>query len=206
MGDLSPKMMVLGLVVQQADTASGVARRLADQFASARFSKTAAYDNMPILGREGFLRLVEKGERPAHDLYEVTPEGVERFRAWVRRSIMPPMVRDALQGKLEFLELEGAGELVLLVREVRELEQAHRLAGEAAHVRLIQEQKTAQRVRARGRTPGARERLRSIQTKDEVALWETMVDRLERLREDLEGLLDDLLAGDGAARRGVGRV
>jgi hypothetical protein len=52
-------MMVLGLVIQQGDTVSGVARRLADQFASARFSRSAAHQNLPSLASKGFVRLVE---------------------------------------------------------------------------------------------------------------------------------------------------
>lgn len=45
-GDLTPRMMVLGLVIQREDTVAGVARRLADQFASARFPRSSEHKNL----------------------------------------------------------------------------------------------------------------------------------------------------------------
>ena len=43
--------MVLGLVIQQGDTVAGVDRRLADQFASARFSRGSAHKINQIIAR-----------------------------------------------------------------------------------------------------------------------------------------------------------
>jgi DNA-binding PadR family transcriptional regulator len=182
-------MMVLGLVVRQPDTVSGVARRLADEFASAQFPKSSAYTNMPALRREGYLRLVEHGAESSLDRYEATPAGVEHLRGWVRRSNPSPALRDALQGKLDFLELE---ELGALIHEVREQERTYRSACEAVHARLLQEQETRRRIRARGKPIDWRTRLRSIQTQDELALWGTMIQRLEQLRESLEQLLQEI--------------
>jgi hypothetical protein len=54
-------MMVLGLVIQEADAVSGVARRLADRFEVARFPAGSAYDNVPSLAKKGYVRLVAKG-------------------------------------------------------------------------------------------------------------------------------------------------
>jgi DNA-binding PadR family transcriptional regulator len=97
-GDPTPQMMVLGLVIQRQDTVAGVARRLTDQFASARFPKTAAHGNLPRLAEKGLVRLIEKGPKgeSTRDRYEATPEGIEHFRDWLHSTELPPIVRDGV--------------------------------------------------------------------------------------------------------------
>jgi DNA-binding PadR family transcriptional regulator len=179
-------MMVLGLVVQESDSVAGVARRLADQFASARFPKTSAHNNLPSLAREGYVRLVGAGEKPTLDRYEATAEGVELLRDWLRRTELPPAICDVLQCKLELLQRE---DLAALVQIVREEEDAYTSAHDIAHSRLLREQRSR---RARGGMVDWHGRLRSIQTKDETLLWGLMSQRLEHLREELEELLGDM--------------
>jgi DNA-binding PadR family transcriptional regulator len=180
--------MVLGLVIQQQDTVAGVARRLADQFASARFPKTAAYGNLPRLAEKGYVRLIEKGppDEPTRDRYEATPEGVEHFRKWLRSTELPPIVRDATQCKLEFLERE---DLAALIRLVREEEEAYTVACDIACARVVREQRSR---RAKKGPVDWRARLRGIQIKDEAVLWGLMSERLERLGNELEKLLDGI--------------
>jgi DNA-binding PadR family transcriptional regulator len=185
-GDLTPRMMVLGLVVQEPDSVAGVARRLADQFASARFPKTSAHNNLPSLAEKGYVRLVAAGEKSTLDRYEATPEGVELLRGWLRRTELPLAVRDVLQCKLELVERE---DLAALVQIVREEEDAYTSAHDIAHSRLLREQRSR---RARGGTVDWHTRLRGIQTKDETLLWGLMSQRLERLREELEELLGEM--------------
>jgi DNA-binding PadR family transcriptional regulator len=188
-GDATPRMMVLGLVIQQSDTAAGVARRLAEQFASARFPRSSAHKNLPNLAERGYLRLVERGAEPSLDRYEATQEGVEHLRGWLRSSTLPPTIRDALQGKLEFLGLE---DLVALVRVVREEEKAYSYACDIAHARVLQEQRSRRRLG--GGIVDWRLRLRGIQSKDEATLWSMMSQRLERLLGELEELLEEVSA------------
>jgi DNA-binding PadR family transcriptional regulator len=188
-GDLTPRMMVLGLVVQQSDSVAGVARRLADQFASARFPKTSAHNNLPSLAEKGYVRLVQEGKRSTLDRYEATPEGVALLHGWLRSTELPPAVRDVLQCKLELLERE---DLAALVQIVREEEDAYTSAHDMAHSRMLREQRSR---RARGGQVDWRTRLRGIQTKDEANLWGMMSQRLEHLREELEDLLGELSRG-----------
>lgn len=187
-GDPTPRMMVLGLVIQQQDTVAGIGRRLADQFASARFPKGSAHGNLPHLAEKGYVRLIEKGppDEPTRDRYEATPEGIEYFRKWLRRTELPPVVRDALQCKLELLERE---DLAALIRIVREEEQAYTAACDIARVRVLREQRSR---RSRGMPVDWRIRLRGIQNKDEANLWGLMSKRLERLGDELERLLNDI--------------
>ncbi len=189
-GDPTPQMMVLGLVIQQRDTVASVARRLADQFASARFPNTAAHCNLPRLARKGFVRLIEEGPagESTRNRYEATPKGVEYFREWLCSTELPPTVRDALQCKLELLERE---DLAALIRLVREEEEAYTAACDIARARVLREQRSR---RAQGEPVDWRMRLRGIRNKDEATLWGLMSKRLERLGEELEKLLSDVSA------------
>jgi DNA-binding PadR family transcriptional regulator len=198
-GDLSPRMMVLGLVVQQPDSVAGVARRLADQFASARFPKTSAHTNLPSLAEKGYVRLVEVGKKPSLNRYEATSKGTAQLHQWLLSSTRPPIVRDAMQCKLEFLERE---DLAVLIQIVRGEEEACRHACNNAHGRVVGEQSSR---RARGAPVDWQVRLRGIQSKDEAALWSMMAQRLERLREELEELEQDISTG-GPVRDAGGHV
>jgi DNA-binding PadR family transcriptional regulator len=185
-------MMVLGLVVQQPDSVAGVARRLADQFASARFPKTSAHTNLPSLAAKGYVRMLEPGKKPSLSRYEATPEGIAHLHQWLLSSVRPPMIRDAVQCKLELLERE---DLAALIGVIRGEEEACRQACNNAHGRVVGEQSSR---RARGVRADWRVRLRAIQSKDEAALWGMMSQRLEHLREALEELEQETAAADAA--------
>jgi DNA-binding PadR family transcriptional regulator len=189
-GDLTPRMMVLGLVVQQPDSVAGVARRLTDQFASARFPKTSAHTNLPSLAAKGYVRLLEHGRKPSLSRYEATPAGVAHLHQWLLSSVRPPMIRDAVQCKLELLERE---DLTALIGVIRGEEEACRQACNSAHGRVVGEQSSR---RARSAHVDWRVRLRAIQSKDEAALWGMMSQRLEHLREALEELEQDIAVAD----------
>jgi len=193
-GNPTPQMMVLALVIQQPDTAAGVARRLIDRFPSARFPGGSAYDNMPSLANKGFLRLVERNPagQSSLDRYEATTEGIEYFRDWLLSSELPPLIRDALQFKLEFVERDDIAELVRLVRKQQEVYTA---AYDVAHGRVLREQRLR---RTKAKPVDVRARLEWIQHKDEAALWGMISKRLERLGDELEELLKDLALGEAA--------
>jgi DNA-binding PadR family transcriptional regulator len=193
-GDTTPQMMVLGLVIQEADTIAGVGRRLADQFASASFPRGSAHSNLPRLAEKGYVRLVEEGPpgETTRDRYEATSAGIAYFRRWIRRAELPPVVRDAVQCKLELLE---RGDVAALVRLVREEEEAYTAACDIARARVLREQRSK---RTRGEGVDWRVQLRGIRNRDEVNLWGLMSKRLERLGDELERLLDDISAGEAA--------
>jgi DNA-binding PadR family transcriptional regulator len=185
-GDLTPRMMVLGLVVQQPDSVAGVARRLADQFASARFPKTSAHTNLPSLAEKGYVRLVATGKTPSLNRYEATSKGAAHLHQWLLHSARPPTIRDAVQCKLELIERE---DLAALVEIMREEEDAYTSAHDIAHSRMLREQRSRL---ARGGQVDWHTRLRGIQTEDEATLWGLMSQRLEHLREELEELFDEI--------------
>jgi DNA-binding PadR family transcriptional regulator len=187
-GDPTPTMMVLGLVVQRSDTVASIARRFNDQFASARFSKATAYRRLPVLAEEGYLRVVEAGppDEPTLERYEATREGVAYFRKWLRSTELPPIIRDALQCKLGFLQRDDLRDLIRLVNEE---EGAYTAAFAIARGPVLREQRSR---RIKGKPKGYDARLRSIRNKDEASLWGFMSKRLERLGVELEELLHDM--------------
>jgi DNA-binding PadR family transcriptional regulator len=190
-GEVTPRMMVLGLAIQQAGTVADVDRRLADQFPSERFSRGSAHKNLPSLAKKGYVRLLKKGPpgRPTLDWYEATPKGIEFFRRWVCDPDLPPAIRDVLQCKLEFLEPE---DLPALIQLVGEEEKAYTVAYDIAQTSTLREQRLR---RARGKPVRWRTRVLGIKTKDKAKLWGLMSQRLEHLREDLEELLDEVSSG-----------
>jgi DNA-binding PadR family transcriptional regulator len=187
-GDLSASIAVLGLVVERPDTVASVGVRLGERFPRAYFSRNAAHNNLPSLARQGFVEVVNRGAEPSLDRYEATPSGLAHFQKWVRESTaVPPALRDALQGKLEF---SGQGDLLALLKTVCEEEDACAREYAVAH----RHASAARRLRHRstGKHVDLSSRLRGIQIVDEANLWSLMVQRLRRLREELEELVEEM--------------
>jgi DNA-binding PadR family transcriptional regulator len=191
-GDLSASMAILGLLIQQPDTASGLALRIAEEFHSARWSRSVAHNALPSLAKQGFVRLTEKGAKDSLDRYEVTREGVEEFRGWLRVSVaVPPALRDALHAKLA---LVGDEDLPWLVEAIEDQEESCRREAEKAQSRLNEARRQGQ----------LGNRARSAMMTDEVVLWTQSANRLKRLREDLEGDDEGAEGGGGLGRVGDG--
>jgi DNA-binding PadR family transcriptional regulator len=188
-GEFSPKMMILGLLAQEPDSVAGVARRLTDQFPSAGVAKNSAHNNLPKLAEDGYLQLVQAGGKSSRDRYETTAEGLALLRGWLRRSELPPVVRDSIQCKLELIDLD---DLAPVVRTILGQEDAYRRASGDAQWRLVAEQSSR---RARGVPVHWRVKLQAILRKREVTLWDFMAGEREGLREELEELLDEVAAG-----------
>jgi hypothetical protein len=186
-------MAILGLVIQEADTAAGVGARLVDRFPRARWSRSVAHNDLPSLARQGLVRLVEPGAKPSLDRYEATPEGVEQFRDWLRASSMgPPMLRDALSAKLVFSDED---DLPGLLQAIREEERICITEFEAAQTRL----NAARRLGLLGPADGAdwAGRVQSAVMTDEAMMWGQRAKRLQCLRQELEEPDEDELEPRG---------
>lgn len=193
LGEMSASMGVLCLLVGGPDTTSSLGVRLAEQFPDAQWQRNAAHKNMDSLVKQGLIRLVRKGppETSSLDIYEATREGVAQVRAWIREStVIPPVLRDSLQGKLEFSREEQ--DLLGLLETVREEEDAYARRYADAHRDDVRARQVRRRLRARGIRGGLVDLVRDVKVSDEAALWGLMVKRLERLREKLEDVLDEL--------------
>jgi DNA-binding PadR family transcriptional regulator len=189
-GGLTPRMIVLGLVIQQEDTVAGVDRRLADQFACARFTPGSAHKNLPSLAEAGYVRLTKPGpsDERTLDRYAGTPGGTEFHRRWLLNTERPLGIRDALHCKLEFVEPE---DLPWLIESIREQEEDCRHACDTAHSSVIGEQRSR---RVQKRPVHWRARMGMIRDKHEATEWAKIADCLETTREDLEELYREILA------------
>jgi hypothetical protein len=144
---------------------------------------------MPNLAKQGLLRVARKGPEPTLDCYEATPEGVAEFRRWKSRtSSLPPALRDGLQARLEFAELQ---ELSTLVEMVHEAEVDCRSEYAAAHGRWKAYTNLGPPPGPAGADELFTRKLRGIQLMDEVMLWGAQAKRLGRLSRQLEDLLEE---------------
>lgn len=186
-GETSQKILCLGFVVRQEDTAQGVERRMKRRFSSERFTRGIANKSLPSLAEDGYLEVVEEGAEQPLDRYRATPDGEEHFFEWLRRTELPPTVRDALQCKLEFYEM---AELPAVIESMGEQQDAFAAATNIAHERL-QEEKRARRERRKRNLPTDwRMELRIAKAKDAVKLGGMMAKRLKTVRADLQEILD----------------
>lgn len=181
-GELSASMAILGLVIQEADTAAGVGVRLVERFPRARWSRSVAHNDLPSLARQGLVRLVQRGAKPSLDRYEATDDGVEQFQRWLRASSAgPPMLRDSLSAKLAFSEER---DLPGLLDAIREEEQICVAEFEAAQMRLGAARRLGQLGPANGSDWSGR--VRSAIMTDEAMMWGQRAKRLQCLRQELE--------------------
>jgi DNA-binding PadR family transcriptional regulator len=180
--NITPRIAVLSLVVQEPDTAAGVSRRLKEQFPAAQFPESSAHNNMRSLAATGHIRLVEEGTEPPLNRYEATAAGDELSRQWVLRSSLPPMMRDPLQGKLAFV---GYKQIAALIQLVREEDRAFRIEYDQVQSRWLSHK------RFRDDLAGIdwHAELQAIKLKDEVDLFGVMVIRRKKVRRELEELL-----------------
>jgi len=176
---------MLGLLIQQPDTVSGVASRLRETFPTGSWSRSIAHNGVPSLEKQGFVRPVEQGSEGSPNRYEATSAGADAFREWLRASLEVPLaLLDALQLKLG---LAGDEDLPYLAVAVREQEEVSARQSEAAQLRLNQ---------ARRRQPPLRTG-QSAMMIYEVAVWSQARSRLQRLRKALEGEDDAVPPGGG---------
>lgn len=183
-GELSASVAVLALVVEEADSVSGVSRRFVERYPHARFARNVAHASLPQLERQGFVRRVEGGrQRSAADRYEATSRGVRRVQRWLQDSSATlPVLRDDLRAKLRHVQDER--DLGIVLDAVKAQERALTAEFADAHTRV----KAAERA---SREPAAEPDLRSVVDlallRDEATLWGTLLKRRQRLREYLEG-------------------
>jgi hypothetical protein len=184
-------MAILGLLVQRADTINGIKTRLAERFPGASWSRSIAYGAVASLADEGCVRVAAAGAERGYELYEATSTGVGSFRTWLGEfSEDPPVLRDALRAKLEYVA--GQEDLLAVIEAMREQEDACFEASEAAKVRLRRALRRGELGSAPGklgscvRDAGWESRLRHALMEDEAMLWHYMGRRLQRLRQSLE--------------------
>jgi DNA-binding PadR family transcriptional regulator len=184
---LSAGEAVLGLVIEQPDSASRLGQRLVERFRSAQFTRSTGHNALSRLARQGLVRVVLEDRSIEEPRYEATPQGVEHFRAWLRASCAAaPALREELQAKVEFCTPE---DLPRLIEAICAEERACAGMFAAAQGRLS----AAELVAPRHTTEAERWSALTRRTvlRDEAAMWGMRFKRLERLRARLEELHEE---------------
>jgi hypothetical protein len=191
---LSAGEAVLGLVIEQPDSASRVGQRLVERFRSAQFTRSTAHNALARLAQQGLVHMIDESPEPSaeaeadeHERYEATPRGVEHFQTWLRASSSAaPALREELHAKIEFC---APGDLPKLIDAICAEERACASMFAAAQGRLSEEQ-----LIGPGRATGA-ERWSALSRRavlrDEAAMWGMRFKRLERLRARLEDMCQE---------------
>jgi DNA-binding PadR family transcriptional regulator len=174
---------MLGLVIEQPDSASQLGRRLVERFRSAQFTRSTGHNALTRLARQGLVCVVaEEGCSGEGERYEATPRGVEHFRTWLQSSSTgAPALREELQAKIAFCAPEDLPRLIDAI-----CVEAHACASmfAAAQGRLS----AAELLAPRSPTDAERFSLLTHRAvlRDEAAMWGMRFKRLERLRARLE--------------------
>jgi DNA-binding PadR family transcriptional regulator len=179
-GDMTPQLMVLGIVAERAGTVSDIQRRLSDLFCSADCAPNSAHGSLPTLAEKGHVRLVQKGEETSGDVYEITKAGIAYLREWVLGAPPRPAAREAVHGKVEFATLDELAELILIIRtEV----QACQAASDEAHTRMLAEQRNriAEREKPAGWPQELDDELSAEHLRDVVLMWDDIAARRRKL-------------------------
>jgi DNA-binding PadR family transcriptional regulator len=185
---LSAGEAMLGLVIEQPDSAARLCQRLTERFRSARFTRSTAHNALTRLVQQGLVRIDgQESDSAEQGHYEATARGRAHFQAWVRRSSSTaPVLREELQAKVEFCAPEDLGQLIEAIC-AEERACANMFA--AAQGRLSAEELVGSSGSAsRGRWSALMCRVR---LRDEAAMWGMRFKRLERLRTRLEGLREE---------------
>jgi DNA-binding PadR family transcriptional regulator len=180
---LSAGEAVLGLVIEQPDSASQLGRRLVERFRSAQFTRSTGHNALTRLARQGLVRVVADERSPgAEERYEATPQGHEHFRAWLHSSsTAAPALREELQAKIAFCAPEDLPRLIdAICAEERAC--ASMFAAAQGHL------SAAELVAPRHPTDAERfaQLAHRAVLRDEAAMWGMRFKRLERLRARLE--------------------
>jgi DNA-binding PadR family transcriptional regulator len=174
---------VLGLVIEQPDSASQLGRRLVERFRSAQFTRSTGHNALARLARQGLVQVVaDEGAPSEEERYEATSQGVAHFSAWLRSSSnAAPALREELQAKIAFCSPE---DLPQLVEAICAEERACASMFAAAQGRLS----AAELLGPRRATAARRwsDLARQAVLRDEAAMWGMRFKRLERLRARLE--------------------
>jgi DNA-binding PadR family transcriptional regulator len=182
-GNLAATQAILSLFLDGPDTLRSVRRRLRQEYADARWSRTIVDSSIPALVAQGLLGLIETGAKPGDSLFEITEQGVSEFKKWMRESPRAPApIREPLQ---LWIEHSTPDELPALLAVIRESETAVGHEIEVAKRRFDAEWR-------RGRFGPADSsdwngRIRYAIFGDKVLYWNHRLERLKHLRKILKG-------------------
>lgn len=186
-GGLTASIATLAVFAQSSCTLADAATELA-KWPGAHWPRPTAHKHVPVLARKGLLRMVARGITTSLDRYEITPLGEGYRRAWLQsHAVGPPKQRDTALGKVRLCK--SLEEVSSAIDAIRAEEEMYERAYLETHARRVAARRARRRQPERPDDLG--ERLDEIGTVGEAALWDGAKKRLERTREELEGLLNE---------------
>ncbi len=145
---MSVKHAVLGLVIEKPGYGYELIQRLGTRIEGWRPSYSAVYPALHLLRRQEMIRAREVSGQaaPAHKSvvwYEATEKGRDHFQAWMLAPSEPAPLRDELQVKIAFADVEDLPRLVELTREQEQacLDRVLSLTGAGAQTDLLAREK-----------------------------------------------------------------
>ncbi len=185
-GDLTPKIMLLGVVGEQSGTVADIQRRLTEMFPSTDLLRNTAHTTLPSMAKQGYVRLLRKGAEDSQNFYEVTDAGIRLLREWVERPLPPPAIREAVHGKCEFGGLE---DLSMLLRRVRAEEKRCQTESDVAQGRIVSEQRRRLKLPATHWRSELAMALTMIHLRDVAITLNDRATRRLQLGDELEALI-----------------
>lgn len=187
------RAIVLGLVVERADSCYQLDKRLGERFGSADYSSGTARQAVKQLEKDGLVRASEGRSRlrsvggRVAAIYEATPAGVESFREWLRASLSMPAVREELHAKIALCAPTDMPRMVEIVDEAIVVSTA-RLEGLNFRVRTRRGEFASTDWQAC---------MDMIVSSGDQAWWESRLKWLHKVRAFLEAELRQLQGGHG---------
>ncbi len=180
-GNLAAIKAILSLFLDGPETQANIRARLRKEYAHANWSRSIVDAAIPALLGQGLITLIASGERPADSIYQITDNGVEAFKRYIRDTPRAPVpMRDPLQ---LWIEHSTRDELPVLLAVIKETERAATDEVDAAQKRI-----NSERVLGRlGPSDGSdwNGRVRYALLSDRVRYWQARVARCIHLRKDL---------------------
>ena len=200
LGSLATTAAFLGHVVRQPDTLAALGDRVVQTFPRARWRPNVAYKAMPSLEKKGLVRVVSRRtDAPGLTRYEATGKGTQEHKAFMREPLlMPPVLRDVLQAKLEFMTPDDPDELRGLIQQIQVAEEHCDQEFAEAHAAYM----VAQRRRRQypHEQSGREAKAQEAKLADQADVLEFMCLRMQKLRKRLEPLLKEI---EGEREAGV---
>src|ERR1700761_2220934 len=115
---MSAKHAVLGLVIERPGYGYQLAQRLSDRFGAWRWDSTGVYRSLDMLERDGYVHTYaqkgsgDTGRAAPRLIYQATPSGLDHFRAWMMQPSDLSPVRQELDLKVLFSEIEFIPDLL----------------------------------------------------------------------------------------------
>jgi DNA-binding PadR family transcriptional regulator len=114
--------VILGLLSEEPSNCYQLDRRLAQRFRSSDYARGMAGTTVKRLVRDKLARPVGDEAMALagsadSTVYEATPAGIERFRAWMWSSVATPPVREELHAKIALCQPPNLPRMISLVRQ-----------------------------------------------------------------------------------------